>query len=82
MKNVSTSEHASLWKWVYLLFALPGIILITLQMHIFRKMQKSIERYHYLMEHHADLVRRVPSKYLASYLGIREEPLSRMRGKI
>lgn len=45
------------------------------------RMQRSIERYKYLMSVHPELIRRVPSKYLASYLGVREETLSRLRGK-
>ncbi len=45
------------------------------------RMQKAPERYHYLMENHSELIQRVPSKYLASYLGISEETLSRIRSK-
>lgn len=41
------------------------------------RMQTATERYHFLMEHYPELIQRVPSKYLASYLGIAEETLSR-----
>lgn len=45
------------------------------------RMQRSVDRYNHLMEMYPELVLRVPSKYLASYLGLREETLSRLRGK-
>lgn len=45
------------------------------------RMQRSQERYNYLLQHHAELILRVPAKYLASYLGISEETLSRIRSK-
>lgn len=46
------------------------------------RMQRSPERYEYLLEHHPELIQRVPMKYLASYLGITEETLSRIRSKL
>jgi CRP/FNR family transcriptional regulator, anaerobic regulatory protein len=45
------------------------------------RMQRSPERYEYLVQHHPELVQRVPAKYLASYLGITEETLSRIRSR-
>lgn len=45
------------------------------------RMQRSQERYEYLLQHHPELVLRVPMKNLASYLGITEETLSRIRSK-
>ena len=41
------------------------------------RMQNAAERYHFLLENYPELIQRVPSKYLASYLGITEETLSR-----
>lgn len=46
------------------------------------RMQRSYERYDFLMEQHPDLIQRVQSKYLASYLGITVETLSRIRSKV
>lgn len=43
------------------------------------RMQRATDRYSYLMTNHAALIQRVPSKYLASYLGVTEETLSRIR---
>jgi CRP-like cAMP-binding protein len=40
------------------------------------------ERYHYFMENYPELLQKVPLKYLASYLGMNEETLSRIRNKI
>lgn len=45
------------------------------------RMQRASEKYHYLLEYFPQLILRVPSKYLASYLGITEETLSRIRGQ-
>ena len=45
------------------------------------RMQKANDRYAYLMQHHGDLILRVPSKYLASYLGITEVTLSNIKSK-
>lgn len=39
------------------------------------------ERYAHLLESEAELLRRVPLQYLASYLGMSRETLSRIRGK-
>ena len=44
------------------------------------RMQKAADRYFFIMQNHQELIQRVPSKYLASYLGISEETLSRIRG--
>jgi len=46
------------------------------------RMQRSQERYDYLMEHHSELVLRVPAKYLASYLGITEVTMSKIKGRM
>lgn len=45
------------------------------------RMQRSDERYAYLLEHHPELLLRVPAKYLASYLGIAGETLSRIKSR-
>ena len=45
------------------------------------RMQRSQERYDYLMEHHPDLILRVPAKYLASYLGITEVTMSKIKAR-
>lgn len=46
------------------------------------RLQRSYDRYLYLMEHHSDLILRVPSKFLASYLGITEVTLSNIKGNL
>lgn len=45
------------------------------------RMQRGLEKYKSLIEHHPQLIQRVPSKYLASYLGLTEETLSRIRAQ-
>jgi len=43
------------------------------------RMQKAFEKYNFIMNHFPQIILRVPSKYIASYLGITEETLSRIR---
>lgn len=43
------------------------------------RMQKAIERYNFILDYFPQIILRVPSKYIASYLGITEETLSRIR---
>lgn len=50
------------------------------QLHGMR-MQPPAERYKWLMQNNPELILRVTSKYLASYLGISEVTLSRQKGK-
>ena len=45
------------------------------------KMQSALERYAYLMQNFPELIQRVSSTYLASYLGVRLETLSRIRNQ-
>jgi CRP-like cAMP-binding protein len=45
------------------------------------RLQKAQDRYKWLLDHHPDLVKRVPVKYLASYIGITDVMLSVVRGK-
>jgi hypothetical protein len=39
------------------------------------------EKYNFFMEQHPDLINRVPLKHIATYLGMNEETLSRVRSK-
>lgn len=38
-------------------------------------------RYSYMLQHHPELILRVPAKYIASYLCVSEETLSRIRSR-
>lgn len=41
----------------------------------------AMEKYAYLFEHDRNLLKRIPLTYIASYLGVSRETLSRIRGK-
>ncbi|MEJ7740639.1 MAG: Crp/Fnr family transcriptional regulator [Chitinophagaceae bacterium] len=43
------------------------------------RMQRASERYHHLMNHFPEIIQRVPSTFIASYLGITLETLSRIK---
>ncbi|GAA4339691.1 cyclic nucleotide-binding domain-containing protein [Flaviaesturariibacter amylovorans] len=45
------------------------------------RMQRSQERYDFLMKNDSELVLRVPAKYLASYLGITEVTMSKVKAR-
>ncbi len=45
------------------------------------RLQRSHERYDWLMDRYPELMQRVPAKYIASYLGITEVTLSVVRGR-
>jgi len=44
-------------------------------------MQKAKERYDYLQKSHPELTQRVSAQYIASYLGITMETLSRVKNR-
>lgn len=46
------------------------------------RMQRSQERYDYLVRNYPELIQRVPGKFLASYLGITEVTFSRIRARL
>ena len=45
-------------------------------------LNKPIERYKYLIENRADILERIPLQFIASYLGMARETLSRIRKRI
>jgi len=51
------------------------------RLYMLRK-QKAVDKYRYFLEHYANLANDVPLKYIASFLGMNQETLSRVRRKI
>lgn len=47
----------------------------------FSQYMSSLERYNFLLEHEPRILQRIPLTYIASYLGISRETLSRLRSK-
>lgn len=42
----------------------------------------ALERYQFLMDHYPQLITSISTRYIASYIGVKVETLSRIRGKI
>lgn len=51
------------------------------RLYLLRK-QKAEERYHFFLENYSDLMNRVPLQFIATFLGMNLETLSRIRRKI
>lgn len=82
-------EHAQL-EHIYRTFPEHNFVARVLLQHYYTlseqrlyslRMQRAEDRYAFLLKHHPELVLRVPTQYLASYLGIRRETLTRMKRK-
>ena len=56
------------------------LYMLEIEVYNLRK-QKAEDRYQFIVKHFPHLMQRVPLKYLATYLGINLETLSRIRGK-
>lgn len=53
------------------------------EMHLFSLLNYTAEdRYRKLLQQHPEYIQEIPLKYIASYLGIKQETLSRIRRKI
>lgn len=58
-------------------------VAITSEKHLFSLLNYNAEeRYHHLMETHPEFIQQIPVQYIASYLGITPETLSRIRQRI
>ena len=51
------------------------------RLHMLRK-QKAVDKYKFFLEHYPGLINAVPLKYVASFLGMNQETLSRVRRKV
>lgn len=56
------------------------LYMLEIEVYNLRK-QKAEDRYKFIVKHFPHLLQRVPLKYLATYLGMSLETLSRIRGK-
>lgn len=68
-------------------FSMVGLILTTRYLVIWDQLlelmhlPKAMDRFQWMMKHQPEALQRVPQKYLASWLRMEPETLSRMRGK-
>lgn len=73
---------ASSPRWVMLLKLLAETEYINLEQRIFLHSESAKERYRTLLKKEPELVKQIPLGYLASYLGITQRHLSRLRSEI
>jgi len=69
------------WKHAQSLFASQALNRM-IQMQNFLHFGSSADQYQHFVENHPNLARHVPLKYIASYLGITQSSLSRLRKEI
>ena len=70
-------------NWTRFLKVMAEQQYIALENRVFSlQMDKASERYRMLIENHPEYVRTIPLQYLASYLGITQRHLSRIRREI
>ncbi len=56
------------------------LYMLEIEVYNLRK-SKAEDRYHFIVKHFPHLLQRVPLKYIATYLGMNLETLSRIRGR-
>lgn len=56
------------------------LYMLEIEVYNLRK-QSATDRYRFMEKHFPDLLQRVPLKYLATYMGMNLETLSRIRAK-
>jgi len=66
------------WEYVQGLFASQALNRM-IQMQNFLHFGTATEKYQHLVKNHPNLARHIPLKYIASYLGITQSSLSRLR---
>jgi CRP-like cAMP-binding protein len=68
-------------KWEKFGRILTTHFLLEQELHILANIRYTVrERFFHFMDNHPDLLQRVPQKYLASYLNIKPETFSRLKG--
>jgi CRP-like cAMP-binding protein len=79
-KTDNQKINAELPQWGYLLkqFAAEALNLMIRNRN-FLQFGSAVEQYQHFLKHHPNLAQNVPLKYIASYLGITQSSLSRIR---
>lgn len=57
------------------------LFLMEKRLYLLRK-QKAMDKYRFFLKHYPSLINEIPLKYIASFLGMNQETLSRVRNKI
>lgn len=78
LEKLSAANH----HWVYLLKVLAETEYINLEQRIFLHSESAKERYATLLKKEPELIKHIPLGHLASYLGITQRHLSRLRSEI
>ncbi len=77
-KNISQLKQTGMGQLIFLISAESSFV-EKQQQQIDLLLKTAEERYFELLEKHPELIRRIPQKFIASYLGITTQSLSRIR---
>lgn len=79
-QNSKLQSEIPQWEHVLNIFAAEALNKM-IQNQNFLHFGTAVEQYQYLLNNHPNLARNVPLKYIASYLGITQSSLSRIRAQ-
>lgn len=85
--RISVADFDMLKKDNTILLALERKLIIAYTLLLDERLRfiqhtTALERYQFLMDHYPQLISTVSTRYIASYIGVKVETLSRIRGKI
>jgi CRP-like cAMP-binding protein len=69
------------WEHISRVFTIEFALQQEMRLYMFQTMNAE-EKYQFLLDMSPHIIENIPSKYIASYLGISRETLSRIRGRI
>jgi CRP-like cAMP-binding protein len=78
LENLCRSSHK--WEHLYRIFVIQFALQQEERIFILHTMDAQ-ERYAYLMKNNPNLIKNIPNKFIAGYLGMTRETLSRVKSK-
>lgn len=81
IKQIKTLMHTNIQIAIFVNAIIEEYALFLEDRIYYSQMLSSMDRYIRLLDHEPEIFKRIPLTYIASYLGISRETLSRLRGK-